>query len=234
MNTRADSKIIIAIDGCSSSGKSTVAREVAQQLAYVYIDTGAMYRAVTLFALRHQIVKNQTMNSEELVSCLDRLLIEFRFNPLLRRNETFLNGENVEEEIRQLPVSSHVSKVATLPEVREAMVKQQRAMGISKGIVMDGRDIGTVVFPGAELKIFMTAGTEERAQRRFLELTAKGQEISYETVLHNIEERDRIDSTRKVGPLRKASDALVLDNTNLTRKEQLNWILDKVVQRIKN
>ncbi|WP_372775923.1 (d)CMP kinase [Mangrovibacterium sp.] len=223
-------KIIIAIDGHSSCGKSTVAKEIAKKLNYIYIDSGAMYRAVTLFALRNKIAKNEQVDVKALVACLDDITIEFRFNPVTSRNETYLNGDNVEEEIRQLPVSQHVSPVATISEVRERMVALQQEMGKNKGIVMDGRDIGTVVFPQAELKIFMTARPEVRAQRRYDELTAKGQQVSFEEILANVVERDRIDSSREVSPLKQADDALILDNSDINREEQLDWVLQQVQQ----
>ena len=230
MEKATQPKIIIAIDGHSSCGKSTVAKQIAKKLGYIYIDSGAMYRAVTLFALRNRLAIDGEVDEKGLIDRLGEIKIEFRFNPENRRNETFLNGENVEEEIRQLPVSQHVSPVATIREVREAMVELQQEMGKNKGIVMDGRDIGTVVFPTAELKIFMTARPEVRAQRRYDELTAKGQDVSFDEILTNVIERDRIDSSREVSPLKQADDALTLDNSDITREEQLNWLLQKVQQ----
>ncbi|KOH43911.1 (d)CMP kinase [Sunxiuqinia dokdonensis] len=233
MNQPTDNKkIVIAIDGHSSCGKSTVAKQLAKQLGYIYLDSGAMYRAVTLFALRHQLAGNGKVNEQALIARLDEITIEFRLNETTGENETFLNGANVEEEIRQLPVASHVSPVATIREVREAMVQQQQAMGKNKGIVMDGRDIGTVVFPDAELKIFMTASPEVRAQRRYDELKAKGQTMSFEDILKNVEDRDRIDSGRKESPLKQADDALILDNSYLNREEQLEWALTKAKERM--
>ncbi len=233
MNPKAENKkIVIAIDGHSSCGKSTVAKQLAQQLGYIYLDSGAMYRAVTLFALRNKLAANGTVDEKDLISRLAEIKIEFRVNPTTKQNETYLNGENVEEEIRQLPVANHVSPVATIREVRAEMVKQQQLMGQEKGIVMDGRDIGTVVFPDAELKIFMTASPEVRAQRRYDELTAKGQQVSFEEILNNVEERDRIDSSREVSPLKQADDALILDNSHLTREEQLRWAVNKAQERI--
>lgn len=225
MNQTDRKKIVIAIDGHSSSGKSTVAKQLAKKLGYIYMDSGAMYRAVTLFALRNQLTKNGQVDQEGLIEKLDEIRIEFHFNPGTKQNETFLNGENVEEEIRQLPVSSHVSPVATIREVRLAMVKQQQELGKNKGIVMDGRDIGTVVFPKAELKIFMTASPEIRAKRRYDELIGKGQHVSYDEILKNVEERDQIDSNREISPLKQADDALLLDNSKLNWKEQLDWAL---------
>ncbi len=233
MNQHTDNKkIVIAIDGHSSCGKSTVAKQLAKLLGYIYLDSGAMYRAVTLFALRHQLAGNGRVDEQALIDRLDEINIEFRLNETTRENETYLNGENVEEEIRQLPVASHVSPVATIREVRRAMVKQQQEMGKNKGIVMDGRDIGTVVFPDAELKIFMTASPEVRAQRRYDELTAKGQTMSFEDILKNVEDRDRIDSGRKESPLKRADDALILDNSYLNREEQLEWTLAKAQERM--
>ena len=226
-------KIIVAIDGHSSCGKSTIARALAAKLGYIFIDSGAMYRAVTLFALRNNLISDGEVNREELIDSLPEIKIEFRYNPELHKSEMFLDGENVEEEIRQLPVSQNVSPVATITEVRQAMVKLQRKLGENKGIVMDGRDIGTVVFPEAELKLFVTASTEIRAKRRFDELTAKGETVSFDEILENIQERDRIDTTRSVSPLRKADDALVLDNSYLSRKEQLDWVIAKVKEAIK-
>ena len=222
------SKIIIAVDGHSSCGKSTLSKQLAQLLKYNYIDTGAMYRAVTLFALRKQLINNKKVNEAELIRLLSQIDIGFRFNETEQKSDTLLNGENVEHEIRELNVSDNVSPVATIKEVREAMVKLQQEMGKEKGLVMDGRDIGTVVFPDAELKIFMTASPEVRAQRRYDELMAKGLSVSFNEILSNVEERDFIDSNRKESPLRKADDAIVLDNSSMTREEQLTWVLQKV------
>lgn len=233
MEKATQPKIIIAIDGHSSCGKSTVAKEIAKNLGYIYIDSGAMYRAVTLFALRNGLAANGKVDDHRLISRLNDIAIEFRFNPENQRNETYLNGENVEEEIRQLPVSQHVSPVATIREVREAMVEQQQAMGCHKGIVMDGRDIGTVVFPQAELKLFMTARPEVRARRRYDELTAKGQDVNFEEILENVVERDRIDSSREVSPLKKADDAVILDNSDLTREQQMAWVMKTIGEKIR-
>ncbi len=226
------SKIIIAIDGHSSCGKSTVAKQVAKKLGYIFIDTGAMYRSVTLFAIRNGLAVDGKVNEQELICRLGEIKIEFRFNPEKQLNETYLNGENVEDEIRQLPVSTHVSPVATIKEVRAAMVKLQQKMGKNKGIVMDGRDIGTVVFPEAELKIFMTARPEVRAQRRYDELTEKGLKVDFDEILKNVMERDHIDSSRKESPLKQAEDALLLDNSDISREEQLEWVLNKVKELI--
>ncbi|MFA9390048.1 MAG: (d)CMP kinase [Prolixibacteraceae bacterium] len=222
------SKIIIAVDGHSSCGKSTLSKQLAQLLKYNYIDTGAMYRAVTLFALRNQLIENREVKTKELINQLPNISITFRFNESEQKSDTILNGENIEQEIRELTVSNNVSPIATIKEVRQAMVILQQEMGKNKGIVMDGRDIGTVVFPQAELKLFMTASPEIRAQRRFDELKAKGSSVSFEEILKNVEERDHMDSTREESPLRKAEDALTLDNSYLTRQEQLDWVLQKV------
>lgn len=219
--------IIIAIDGHSSCGKSTVAKEVAKKLGYTYIDSGAMYRAVTLFCLRNNLAPGGVVSLEELRSQINEIHIQFIFNPELHKHETFLNGENIEEEIRRPEVANLVSPVSIIGFVREALVRQQREMGRNKGIVMDGRDIGTVVFPEAELKIFMTASPEIRAKRRYDELMAKGVHVEFADVIRNIEDRDRIDSTREISPLRKADDAIILDNSNLTREEQLAFVLAK-------
>jgi len=226
-------KIVVAIDGHSSCGKSTIAKAVAVRFGYIFIDSGAMYRAVTLFALRHQLISEGTVKEQELIDLLPEIQIDFRYNPEKQKSDTYLNGENVEEEIRQLTVSQNVSPVATIAEVRAAMVRLQQEMGKDKGIVMDGRDIGTVVFPEAELKLFVTASAEIRAQRRFDELTAKGEPVSYAEILQNVQERDRIDSTREASPLRKADDALVLDNSHMTREEQLVWVIEQVERSLK-
>lgn len=227
-------RIVIAIDGHSSCGKSTIAKAVAARFGYAFIDSGAMYRAVTLYAIRHDLVDNGVVKTKELIEALPDIHIEFRYNPALQKSDTYLNGENVEEEIRQLPVSQNVSPIATIAEVRAAMVHQQQEMGKNKGIVMDGRDIGTVVFPDAELKLFVTASPEIRAQRRYDELTAKGEKVSYAEILQNVQERDRIDSTRETSPLRKADDAFVLDNSHMTREEQLAWVIRKVEEKVKS
>lgn len=226
-------KIVVAIDGHSSCGKSTIAKAVAAKIGYLFIDSGAMYRAVTLFALRNGLVDNDVVRRDELIQALPDLNIEFRPSPDLQRTDTWLNGENVEDEIRQLTVSQHVSPVAAIAEVREAMVHLQQEMGKNKGIVMDGRDIGTVVFPDAELKLFVTASAEIRAKRRFDELTAKGETVSYEEILYNVQERDHMDSTREASPLRKADDALVLDNSTMSREEQLDWVISRVEERMR-
>lgn len=224
----ATRKIIIAIDGHSSCGKSTMAKSLARKLGYVYIDSGAMYRVVTLFALRKGLINNGLPDKKKLIDELKNIKITFKWDKISGKNTTFLNGENVEEEIRRLEVSENVSPVSTIAEVRHEMVKQQRENGKNKGIVMDGRDIGTVVFPDAELKIFMTASPEIRAQRRFQELKEKGLNVNYNEILLNVEGRDEIDSNREVSPLKKAEDSLLLDNSYMSREEQLKWTLEKV------
>lgn len=225
-------KIVIAIDGHSSCGKSTMAKSLARTLGYTYIDSGAMYRAVTLFAIRKGWIINGKPIIDKVISGLKDIKITFSWNEETEKNITFLNGENIEDEIRKLEVSQNVSPISTIAEVRHEMVKQQRENGKNKGIVMDGRDIGTVVFPDAELKIFMTASPEIRAQRRYLELKEKGMEADFNDILKNVEERDQIDSTRAVSPLKKAEDAWLLDNSHLSREEQLSWTLKKVDELI--
>jgi cytidylate kinase len=226
--TMQTNKIIIAIDGHSSCGKSTLSKQLAKKLKYNYIDTGAMYRAVTLYALRNKLIDNKQVDKNALINALPNINISFVYNEKDEKSDTLLNGENVENEIRNIAVSENVSPVATIKEVRQTMVALQQKMGTQKGIVMDGRDIGTVVFHEAELKIFMTASDKVRAQRRYDELFAKGIEVSFNDVLQNIKERDQIDSNREESPLQKAPDALVLDNSCLTREEQLDWVLQKV------
>lgn len=223
-------KIIITIDGWSSCGKSTLAKQLAKELGYTYIDSGAMYRAITLHFLRNHIDWSNTFSVEE---ALKDIYIEFIYNPKSEISETHLNGENVEYVIRDLVVAEKVSEVAAIKEVRDFAVRRQKAMGRSKGIVMDGRDIGTVVFPHAELKIFMTADNEVRVERRFKELYAKNPNITIEEVKTNLEMRDYIDSHRAASPLRQAADALVLDNSNLTMKQQLDIALKWAKQRMK-
>jgi cytidylate kinase len=217
-------KIIIAIDGYSSCGKSTMAKSLAKQIGYKYIDSGAMYRAATLFCLQNQLFTGSELDFDTLKKTIKNIPVSFVKNPETGLSETFLNGENVERKIRSMEIANKVSLVAAVGFVREEMVKQQQAMGLEKEIVMDGRDIGTVVFPNAELKIFVTASPEIRAQRRLEELIAKGENATFEEVLHNLTERDYIDSTRKDGPLKQADDAVVLDNSDLTIAEQ-NLIL---------
>ena len=224
-------KITIAIDGHSSCGKSTMAKDLARRIGYVYIDTGAMYRAVTLFAMRHNLIANGQVDAAKLQEEMGNIHISLRLNPETQRPDTYLNGECVEREIRTMEVSRHVSLIAALPFVRSAMVEMQREMGKEKGVVMDGRDIGTVVFPHAELKIFVTASAEVRAQRRYDELTAKGEKCNYEEIRESVKERDRIDSTRETSPLRQAEDAIVLDNTHMTIPEQENWLMEEYKKR---
>jgi len=225
-------KIIVAIDGHSSCGKSTMARWLARKAGYIYVDTGAMYRAVTLFALRNNLFNGDgSVDAARLEKMMPAVDVRFRLDPTTQLPLAFLGGENVEREIRGLEVSSHVSPVAALPFVRTAMTAQQQQMGRGKEIVMDGRDIGTVVFPHAELKIFVTASAEVRARRRCDELAQKGQPASYEDVLKNVKERDYIDSHRATAPLRKADDALLLDNSHLTIEEQNAWLLDRFNER---
>ena len=225
-------KIIVAIDGHSSCGKSTMAKSLAAQVGYIYVDTGAMYRAVTLFAMRQGLFDAQGQpDAARLEAIVPKIEVSFRLDPDTHLPLVCLNGEVVEEEVRTLEVSSHVSAIAALPFVREALTRQQQRMGEEKGIVMDGRDIGTVVFPQAELKVFVTASAEVREQRRFLELTAKGQAVAFEDILRNVQERDYIDSHREVAPLRQADDALVLDNSEMTREEQMQWLLNRFEER---
>lgn len=227
-------KITIAIDGFSSTGKSTLAKQLAKELGYVYVDTGAMYRAVTLFAMQNNWVSPNHLDRDGLIAQLAQIQLYFVFNPELGFGEMYLNGNNVEKEIRTLEVSSLVSKVAEISEVRAKLVEQQQAMGKEKGIVMDGRDIGTVVFPDAELKLYMNASAATRAQRRFDELQAKGDSVTYEEVLKNVTERDYIDTHRADSPLVKAEDAIEIDNSHLTREEQLQVVLDLVNEHAKS
>jgi CMP/dCMP kinase len=227
-----ENRIVIAIDGHSSCGKSTLAKSLARSLGYIYIDSGAMYRAVTLFALRSGWIVNGQPDRKKIVTGLKDIKISFQWNELTEENVTFLNGENIEDEIRRLEVSQNVSPISTIAEVRHEMVKQQRENGRNKGIVMDGRDIGTVVFPDAELKIFMTASPEIRSRRRYEELVEKGVKVDMEEILQNVNERDQIDSGREISPLKKADDALVLDNSHMTRNEQLQWSLMKANELI--
>lgn len=219
--------ITIAIDGHSSCGKSTMAKDLAKEIGYIYIDTGAMYRAVTLFAMQNGLITDAGIDEDALRNCMPDILITFQLNEETGRPDTYLNGVCVEREIRTMEVSKYVSPIATLGFVREAMVELQRLMGEAKGVIMDGRDIGTVVFPNAELKIFVTASADVRAKRRFDELTAKGESCNFDEILTNVVERDRIDSTRAISPLRKAEDAIVLDNSNMTIPEQKAWLLEQ-------
>ena len=218
-------KIIIALDGHSSCGKSTMAKALAKKIGYIYVDTGAMYRTVTLFALRNNIFNGTELDAARLEALLPEVNVSFVLDPETNLPLACLNGEVVEREIRTMEVSSRVSPIAALPFVRTMLTKMQQQMGETKGIVMDGRDIGTAVFPQAELKIFVTASAEVRAQRRYDELTAKGENVTFEEILKNVQERDYIDSHREVAPLKQADDALVLDNSNMTREEQNEWLM---------
>ena len=226
-------KITIAIDGFSSTGKSTLAKQLANELAYVYVDTGAMYRAVTFFAMNNNLIRSDFFDKKALIDSLPEIQLEFKFNSDLGFAEMYLNGQNVEKQIRTIEVSSFVSKVAEVSEVRSKLVEQQKGMGKNKAIVMDGRDIGTVVFPDAELKIFMTASAETRAQRRFDELQQKGDNVSYEDVLKNVVERDYIDTHREDSPLIIAEDAIEIDNSYLNREEQFATVLELVNEVVK-
>ena len=222
-------KIVIAIDGFSSCGKSTMAKDLATTIGFTYIDTGAMYRAVTLYALQNGFFLDDHLDIARLQKSMGGIHITFKVNHETGGTDTYLNGSNVEREIRGLDVANHVSYIATLPFVREALVEQQRRMGKDKGIVMDGRDIGTVVFPEAELKIFVTASPEVRALRRWNELKAKGEDVTYEAILENVKSRDHQDMMREIAPLRKADDAIELDNTNMTIEEQHAWVMERLL-----
>jgi len=225
-------KITIAIDGFSSTGKSTIAKQIAKELGYIYVDTGAMYRAVTLYAMDKNYISKASVDSKNLIADLSKINLSFHFNADLGFAEMYLNGNNVEKQIRTLAVSKLVSKVAKISEVRRKLVAEQQEMGKEKGIVMDGRDIGTVVFPDAELKLFMTASADKRADRRFTELSGFGEKVSYQEILQNVIERDSIDSTRKDSPLVKADDAIQIDNTEMTIEEQYSKILKLVNEKI--
>lgn len=227
-----EKKIVIAIDGFSSTGKSTIAKHLAAQLNYLYVDTGAMYRAVTYFAMKHGYVSKNSLNSESLIADLKKIELKFVYNSELKFSEMCLNGTNVEREIRTMEVSKLVSKVSTISEVRKKLVEQQQQMGLEKGLVMDGRDIGTVVFPEAELKLFMTASPEKRAARRYKELLDKGHKVNYDEVLENVQQRDLIDSTREDSPLVKAKDAVEFDNSDMGLKEQFERVYGLALLRI--
>ena len=224
-------KIIIAIDGYSSCGKSTFAKAIAARLGYIFIDTGAMYRAVTLYALEHGAIRSGIVDEEEVVRLLKEIQITFRFNPERGASDIYVNGDRVEGKIRTIEVSNCVSAVSAIAEVREMLVRMQQEMGRRKGVVMDGRDIGTVVFPDAELKIFMTADPKVRAQRRYDELTAKGDKVSLEEIEQNVRDRDYQDMHRAISPLRQAEDAIVLDNSQMTVEEQMTWVMERIEQR---
>ncbi len=223
--------IIIAVDGHASCGKSTLAKKIAKKLNYKYIDTGAMYRAVTLYALENNFIKNKQLDKEALISDLDKINIDFVLDEKTGENNTFLNGKNVENEIRTMRVSEFASPVATIAEVRHKLVDLQQKMGLHKQIAMDGRDIGTVVFPDADLKIFLTARPEVRAQRRFKELTDKGQDVNFDQILNNVITRDKIDSTRKESPLKQAQDSILIDNSNLNAQETFAVVLAIIAER---
>lgn len=225
-------KLIIAIDGYSSCGKSTFAKSIAKELSYIYIDSGAMYRAVTLFCMRSNFINESSMNRQAILQNLQFINISFIMNGETRENETFLNSENVEQKIRSLEVASFVSKISQIAEVRERLVQIQRQMGKEKGIVMDGRDIGTVVFPQADIKIFMTASIEIRANRRFKELLQKGIEVNFEEIRKNISDRDIADENRDISPLRRADDAIILDNSKLTVEEQMLWMKEIIMKKL--
>ncbi|MCR5199312.1 MAG: (d)CMP kinase [Prevotella sp.] len=228
-------QITIAIDGHSSCGKSTMAKELARRVGYIYVDTGAMYRSVTLYALRNKLFREDgTILTDQLEAQMPQIHITFQLNAETGRPDTYLNGECVEQQIRSLEVSNHVSPIAALPFVRTAMVAQQQQMGQGGGVVMDGRDIGTVVFPHAELKVFVTASAEVRAQRRYDELQQKGMPADYADILKNVQERDYIDSHREVSPLRQADDALLLDNSHMTIAEQNEWLMKRFEERCKD
>jgi cytidylate kinase len=225
-------KLIIAIDGHSSCGKSTFAKAIAKELKYIYIDSGAMYRSVTLYCMRKGLAGIRGINKRDITSALKDISINFIYNPDISEYETFLNSENVEREIRGIEVSANVSSISQIPEVRERMVEMQRQIGVFKGIVMDGRDIGTVVFPDAELKIFMTASVDIRAKRRFDELKSKGEEISLDEVKRNIVARDIADENRDISPLRRAEDAIVLDNSRMSVGQQMEWVRDIIEKKL--
>jgi cytidylate kinase len=224
-------KIIVAIDGYSSTGKSSFARLIAQKLSYIYVDTGAMYRAVTLYCIENNFINNCELNVDKIIGNLKKINIEFIFNSDAEKSETFLNGENVENRIRNVEISSHVSAISAIPEVRTKMVALQQKMGKNKGIVMDGRDIGTVVFPNAEIKIFMTAKLEIRAMRRYTELLQNGYNVTFQEIEKNIYERDYIDTHRDTSPLKKDNDAIILDNSDISVAEQMKWF-DKIFQSV--
>ena len=224
-------KIIIAIDGYSSCGKSSFAKAIAARLGYLFIDSGAMYRAVTLFARQQGLIENGRVKERELAARLNEIDLSFRYNPETRKSDIWLNGADVEKQIRSMEVSRDVSAVSAVGAVRDFLVARQQQMGRDKGVVMDGRDIGTVVFPDAELKLFMTAAPKVRAERRYKELQAQGAAVRFEDILNNIEERDRLDTERAVGPLRQAEDAVLLDNSDMTIPEQMEWVMKLIEER---
>ena len=234
MSDTKQPKIIIAVDGFSSCGKSTFAKAIAARLGYIFIDTGAMYRAVTLFALEQGAIRSGIVHEDEVAALLDRIAITFRFNPERGASDIYVNGDLAEGKIRTIEVSNCVSRVSAIPEVRAKLVAMQQEMGRRKGVVMDGRDIGTVVFPDAELKLFMTADPKVRAQRRYDELTAKGQQVTLEEIERNVRARDEADMSRAISPLRQADDAVVLDNSRMTVDEQMEWFMKLFAERTKN
>ncbi len=225
-------KIVIAIDGYSSTGKSTLAKKLAKQLGYIYVDTGAMYRAVSFYAHEKEYIDKESFKVEKLISDLDQINLEFKYNDALGYSEIYLNKRNIEKEIRSLEISNYVSKVAAVPEIRRKLVEQQQEMGLKKGIVMDGRDIGTVVFPEAELKIFMTASSEKRAHRRYKEMIDNGNDVTYVSVLENVNSRDFLDTTRKDSPLIKAQDAIEVDNSDLSVDDTFDVVYQYVQQKL--
>jgi cytidylate kinase len=232
MVCRGNRKIIIAIDGYSSSGKSTFAREIAARLGYIFIDTGSMYRAVTLYAIENGAAPGGVLDRDRLVGMLGDIAISFKFNPVRGASDVYVNGRNAEKKIRSIGVSDLVSAVSSVPQVREKLVAIQKQLGRGRGIVMDGRDIGTVVFPDAELKIFLTADPAVRARRRYEELKAKGEHVPFDEIERNIRERDRADETRAISPLRKADDAVVLDNSRMSVDEQMEWVMRRVDEKL--
>jgi cytidylate kinase len=225
-------KLIIAIDGYSSCGKSTFAKAIANELQYIYIDSGAMYRSVTLYCIRKGLTGINGIDVNGIISAVKDITINFIFNPDINEYETFLNSENVEREIRGIEVSAQVSRISQIQEVRSRMVELQRQIGVFKGIVMDGRDIGTVVFPDAEIKIFMTASVDIRAKRRFDELQAKGETVGFEEIKRNIIARDIADENRDISPLRRAEDAIVLDNSRMSLRQQMDWVMEIIEKKI--
>jgi len=225
-------KINIAVDGFSSCGKSTLAKQLAQHLQYIYLDTGAMYRTVTLYAMNNNIISSSYFNNNELIEKLDEINISFKYNEQTKASDAYLNGENVENKIRSIEVSNLVSEISQIKEVRQKMVALQQEIAKNKGVVMDGRDIGTVVIPDAEIKLFMTASAEIRAQRRYDELTAKGEDVSYQEIYENITKRDFLDQNRKESPLMQAADAIVLDNSKYTIEEQFNFVLKLINEKL--
>ena len=227
-----EKRLIIAIDGYSSCGKSTFARSIAKMLNYIFIDSGAMYRAVTLYCLRRNFIHNDRMNINGIISGLNDICIDFIYNPDINEPETYLNSENIEKEIRSLEVTSHVSLISQINEVRTRLVEMQREIGLSKGIVMDGRDIGTVIFPDADIKIFMTAAVDIRARRRYDELKEKGIIVEFEEIKRSIIARDIADENRDISPLRRADDAIILDNSRMSIKEQMGWIKEIIEKKI--